>query len=388
MDEDKMLNEDALDLLDEAMFTSSQITDNERRNGRVEDWDSVFPTSREETERMEQLLNQAETVVEDPSEPKYADRLADLREVVNWSKKRHRSWTWKLIFGALVGAAIFYYFENDHKDDIARAQADVAAIQAWDSTAVALNVGNMSADYHKNHYNTQLESPKKFKMYELSLLKSRKEYCVQEAARLQAMADTTLSEEVKAKRLKSAQKNTERACKYQAQYDSVAKMNSAEIKSYAFEKEKLRLESKKSYGRSLHNFMIYLLILIPLYIFTGYPHGYTLTKSRRRKGCLTAFRKIGFGLATFFFGAGLAMSFLPDDIVKYRYSDGHTETRTEGNAGNLLIMFIKFLLIIIGAFLFAFVSSFIMTIETVLGLIRNFDWKGIFLMFSRSKSQN
>jgi hypothetical protein len=124
--------------------------------------------------------------------------------------------------------------------------------------------------------------------------------------------------------------------------------------------------------------MIYLFILIPLYIITGYPRGYTLTKSRKRTGCLTAFRKIGFGLATFFFGTGLAMSFLPDDVVKYHYSDGHTETRTEGNAGNFLILFMKFGLMIVGAFLFAFVASFIMTIETALGLFRNFDWTAIF----------
>ena len=113
MDEEKMLNDDALDLLDEAMFTSSLITDKERKNGRVNDWDSVFPTSREETERMEQLLDKAEDVVEDPTEQAYAERLSDLRDVVDWSKKRHRSWTWKLIAGALVGAGIFYYFEND-----------------------------------------------------------------------------------------------------------------------------------------------------------------------------------------------------------------------------------------------------------------------------------
>ena len=125
-----MLNDDALDLLDEAMFTSSLISNKERKNGRVNDWESVFPASREETERMEQLLDKAEEVVEDPTEQAYAERLSDLRDVVDWSKKRHRSWTWKLIAGALVGAGIFYYFENDQKDDIERAKADLAAVQA------------------------------------------------------------------------------------------------------------------------------------------------------------------------------------------------------------------------------------------------------------------
>ena len=378
MDEEKMLNDDALDLLDEAMFTSSLITDKERKNGRVNDWDSVFPTSREETERMEQLLDKAEDVVEDPTEQAYAERLSDLRDVVDWSKKRHRSWTWKLIAGALVGAGIFYYFENDQKDDIERAKADLAAVQAWDSTEVALNVGDVSAEYKDAHYNDRLTSPKNFKMYELSQIKSYKEYQEKEAVRVQAMADTTKAEELKEKRLQSVVEHKERAVKYQAEYDSVAQFNTAQIKAYALEREGKWVDSQKNYGRRLHNFMIYLFILIPLYIITGYPRGYTLTKSRKRTGCLTAFRKIGFGLATFFFGTGLAMSFLPDDVVKYHYSDGHTETRTEGNAGNFLILFMKFGLMIVGAFLFAFVASFIMTIETALGLFRNFDWTAIF----------
>lgn len=378
MDEERMLNDDALDLLDEAMFTSSLITDKERKNGRVNDWDSVFPTSREETERMEQLLDKAEDVVEDPTEQAYAERLSDLRDVVDWSKKRHRSWTWKLIAGALVGAGIFYYFENDQKDDIERAKADLAAVQAWDSTEVALNVGDVSAEYKDGHYNDRLTSPKNFKMYELSQIKSYKEYQEKEAVRVQAMADTTKAEELKEKRLQSVVEHKERAVKYQAEYDSVAQFNTAQIKAYALEREGKWVDSQKNYGRRLHNFMIYLFILIPLYIITGYPRGYTLTKSRKRMGCLTAFRKIGFGLATFFFGTGLAMSFLPDDVVKYHYSDGHTETRTEGNAGNFLILFMKFGLMIVGAFLFAFVASFIMTIETALGLFRNFDWTAIF----------
>lgn len=378
MDEEKMLNDDALDLLDEAMFTSSLITDKERKNGRVNDWDSVFPTSREETERMEQLLDKAEDVVEDPTEQAYAERLSDLRDVVDWSKKRHRSWTWKLIAGALVGAGIFYYFENDQKDDIERAKADLAAVQAWDSTEVALNVGDVSAEYKDGHYNDRLTSPKNFKMYELSQIKSYKEYQEKEAVRVQAMADTTKAEDLKEKRLQSVVEHKERAVKYQAEYDSVAQFNTAQIKAYALERESKWVDSQKNYGRRLHNFMIYLFILIPLYIITGYPRGYTLTKSRKRTGCLTAFRKIGFGLATFFFGTGLAMSFLPDDVVKYHYSDGHTETRTEGNAGNFLILFMKFGLMIVGAFLFAFVASFIMTIETALGLFRNFDWTAIF----------
>lgn len=81
---DKVVNDKALDLLDEAMFTSSLISDREREQGRVDTWDNVYPTTREETDRMEQLLDEAERVADAPNEDDYSQRLHDLREVEDW----------------------------------------------------------------------------------------------------------------------------------------------------------------------------------------------------------------------------------------------------------------------------------------------------------------
>lgn len=97
---DKVVNDKALDLLDEAMFTSSLISDRKREQGRVDTWDNVYPTTREETDRMEQLLDEAERVADAPNEDDYSQRLHDLRKVEDWSKQKHRSWTWSLILGA------------------------------------------------------------------------------------------------------------------------------------------------------------------------------------------------------------------------------------------------------------------------------------------------
>lgn len=104
-------------------------------------------------------------------------------------------------------------------------------------------------------------------------------------------------------------------------------------------------------------------------------------------GLLAKLRTIGFAIATFFFGTGLAMQFLPDYIVKYHYANGRTETRTETNAGNILVVGLKIGLIIVGAFIFAFVASVIMTIETALGLMHNFDWSGTKQVTSGSKAE-
>jgi len=373
---ENLQNEAAFECLDEAMFLSSLISDKERKQGRVNDWDNVYPTTREETERMEQLLDEAESVVDDPRDSDYAERYDALREVVEWSKKRHRSWQWQLIAGALLGAAIFYYFKNDQQDSINRAKANAAAVEKWDSTEVGLDIQQVSGDYYQSHYDDRINSAKNFKMYEMSVAKSYADNSRKSAAESQAKADTASTQEKKEVYLKNKENSERSVAKYQALYDSISAMNFSEIKSYAQNKLTEKVDREQGFGNRLRNFMIYLLILIPLYIISGYPRGYTITRHRRMSGCLTSFRKIGFSIATFFFGTGLMMNLLPDDVVKYRYSDGHSETHTESNAGNFIVLFLKFGLMIIGAFIFCFVSAFIMTIETIFGLIRNFDWKG------------
>lgn len=85
-------------------------------------------------------------------------------------------------------------------------------------------------------------------------------------------------------------------------------------------------------------------------------------------------QKFGFAVASFFFGSGLLMSLLPDSIVEYHYTSGRVETRNEGNPVNIVILGIKFGLMIAGVLIFCFVSVLIMTIETITGLKRNFNW--------------
>jgi hypothetical protein len=72
------------------------------------------------------------------------------------------------------------------------------------------------------------------------------------------------------------------------------------------------------------------------------------------------------------------MSLLPDYKVKTTYSDGSTSTHTESDPGNIIIIVLKIGLMIVGAFIFCFVSSVIMTVETAYGIFENFNWSGWF----------
>jgi hypothetical protein len=225
-------------------------------------------------------------------------------------------------------------------------------------------------------------------MYKLIDLKSSVEYNQKSSKEYGLRADTAKLAENKEKYLNSQKSYAEKAVQKRAEYDSINAMDFKQIHEMAQQDLARRVESEESHGNTLYAYMVYLLILIPLYIITGYPYGYSITRHRRRSGCMNIFRKVGFGIASFCFGTGLAMSLLPDDIVKTTYSDGHTETHNESNAANLVILALKFGLMIVGAFIFCFVASVIMTIETFYGLLENFNWKGLMAKVMPPKQTN
>ena len=389
MDEEKMLNEDALNYLDEAMFTSSLISDKERKNGRVEDIDDIYPRTRKEALHMDDMLNRAEQVVEDRSNEDYAERYSMLREIVDWSLKRHSTWMWSLIAGALLGAGIFYYFKKDQEDDILRAKVEREQVEQWKTVKVAQTDYKKCPDEHANNaYSLRLTSADKYKMYKLVNYKMWATSSEKTAADYKQRADTATTKDRKEKYLENQKYYEENAVKYRAAYDSINVMEFEQIHEVAKKDLAEEVEREESHGNTLRNYMIYLLILIPLYIITGYPHGYTITRHRRRAGCMNIFRKVGFGLASFCFGAGLAMSLLPDYKVKTTYTDGSTSTHTESDPGNIIIIVMKIGLMIVGAFIFCFVASVIMTIETAYGLFENFNWKGWYVKLTASKQKS
>ena len=374
--EEHIVNGEALDYLDEAMFTSSLISKKDRKKGQT-DWDNVYPRTKAETEKMAELLDKASQVVEDPNDETYSERYNELQEIVEWSKARHRTWVWSLIGGALLGAGIFYYYHNDSKEDIAQAKAAQEQVEQWTEEAVTPTKWEACPDKHAdNAYNLRLTSAQKYKTYKLIDLKQRAESNVKNAEVFDQKADTAKLQEDKEKYLRNAASYRELEARNRAEYDSINAMDFAQVHEMAKTDQARHVESEISSSNTLRNYMIYLLILIPLYIITGYPHGYTITRHTRRTGCLNIFRKVGFAIASFCFGAGLAMNLLPDYKVKTTYSDGSTSTHTEGNSLNIAIIAMKIGLMIVGAFIFCFVSSMVMTVETLSGLYNNFNWSG------------
>lgn len=368
-------NLDAWDCLDQALFVSSHVSATDAAAGET-DWENVYPVSEDEIDTMEDLINQAEQKADDPTESNYRTRVNELRDVISYSRAKHRTWKWSLIFGAIISACIMWYYGMDNQDRANREVKDITLIESWQKQDTVISFAKLSTKT-EDVYSTRYVSANKFKENKLRQLKQFYEYNNSQAVRYKQSADTASTADRKKSRLEYAEKYQKKAEDNRANFDKVAKMKFDELKDLALEEKENAVDNIQGSATKLYAFMVYLIILIPLYIISGYPYGYMIYRHRRQHGIMRKLRKVGFAIASFFFGTGLLMNLLPDDIVKYTYSNGRTETREEANPSNLIIVAIKIGLMIAGVVIFCFVSVLIMTVETITGLKRNFDWSPV-----------
>lgn len=378
MDEQQQKNYDAWGYLDQALFTSSHVKAKDIKMGST-DWANVYPTSPEEIDRMEDLIQQAQASADDPNDEQFNERIRDLKEVVHYSRKRHRTWKLALIAGSILGACIFWYFSNLDQESVQNRQKDVKIVELWQKADTTIAYQKMDTVlWERNlNYNERLNGANAYKAYYLTDYNQRAESSRLNSAKYKQQADTASTDERKKAYLKSSEKEQEDYEKYKKRFEELAAKDFKAVKELALKDTQGAVDSMKSSSNTKRAWMIYLIILIPLYIISGYPRGYILSRHRRQASLMRGLQKWGFRLAAFFFGVGLAMQLLPDDIVKYRYSNGYTETRREVNPANFIYIVMKIGLMVVGVFIFCFISVFIMTFETVTGLIRNFNWQEI-----------
>ena len=373
MEEQKNLA--AWECLDQALFTSSHVKAKDMEKGST-DWDNVYPVSKEETDKMEALVDEAVRKADDPSDSFFRERVADLREIISYSYSKHRTWKWSLIFGSIIAACIFWYFSNQDKESAQKYAKDVALVENWKKTDTTITYDKLDASSELSYqlYERRVQSANAYKLMKLHDLKRNAESYREGMKTAKHSADTAkLDKNIESykKRMAECEEKME---KYQDEFDEVADMDFDEIQKMALKDTQGLVDDINDSASTKTGWMIYLIILIPLYIISGYPRGYVISAHRRQHGFMRTLQKIGFAVASFFFGSGLLMSLLPDSIVEYHYTSGRVETRNEGNPANIVILGIKFGLMIAGVLIFCFVSVLIMTIETISGLKRNFNW--------------
>lgn len=373
MDEQKNLA--AWECLDQALFTSSHLKAKDMEKGST-DWDNVYPVSKEETDKMKNLLDEAVRKADDPSDSFFRERVSDLREIISYSYSKHRTWKWSLIFGSIIAACIFWYFGNQDKEDAQKYAKDVTLVENWKKADTTITYDKLDASSELSYqlYERRVQSANAYKLMKLHDLKRNAESYREGMKTAKHSADTAkLDKNIESykKRMAECEEKME---KYQDEFDEVADMDFDEIQKMALKDTQGLVDDINDSASTKTGRMIYLIILIPLYIISGYPRGYVISAHRRQHGFMRTLQKIGFAVASFFFGSGLLMSLLPDSIVEYHYTSGRVETRNEGNPVNIAILGIKFGLMIAGVLIFCFVSVLIMTIETISGLKRNFNW--------------
>lgn len=373
MDEQKNLA--AWECLDQALFTSSHVKAKDMEKGST-DWDNVYPVSKEETDKMKNLVDEAVRKADDPSDSFFRERVSDLREIISYSYSKHRTWKWSLIFGSIIAACIFWYFGNQDKEDAQKYAKDVTLVENWKKADTTITYDKLDASSELSYqlYERRVQSANAYKLMKLHDLKRNAESYREGMKTAKHSADTAkLDKNIESykKRMAECEEKME---KYQDEFDEVADMNFDEIQKMALKDTLGLVDDINDSASTKTGWMIYLIILIPLYIISGYPRGYVISAHRRQHGFMRTLQKIGFAVASFFFGSGLLMSLLPDSIVEYHYTSGRVETRNEGNPVNIVILGIKFGLMVAGVLIFCFVSVLIMTIETISGLKRNFNW--------------
>lgn len=373
MDEQKNLA--AWECLDQALFTSSHVKAKDMEKGST-DWDNVYPVSKEETDKMKDLVDEAVRKADDPSDSFFRERVSDLRAIISYSYSKHRTWKWSLIFGSIIAACIFWYFGNQDKEDAQKYAKDVTLVENWKKADTTITYDKLDASSELSYqlYERRVQSANAYKLMKLHDLKRNAESYREGMKTAKHSADTAkLDKNIESykKRMAECEEKME---KYQDEFDEVADMDFDEIQKMALKDTQGLVDDINDSASTKTGWMIYLIILIPLYIISGYPRGYVISAHRRQYGFMRTLQKIGFAVASFFFGSGLLMSLLPDSIVEYHYTSGRVETRNEGNPVNIVILGIKFGLMVAGVLIFCFVSVLIMTIETISGLKRNFNW--------------
>ena len=345
---DKTVNQEAIALLDEAAFTSSLIKNKERKSGDIKG-EHLYPATREEALKMQDLLAKALEAAKDPDEPEFREKYNKLKGIVDWSLAKHRTWTWALIAGVALSIVIMIGFIVSFSGNIKESKALLKIVKTWtppcDSTVTWDRVPEVEIKEDASVY----ASANTWRAFYLSKLKSKY------AAEMNLPAEA---------------RNTDKAVKYRKQFDDLAASNFDGVQKLAKKYVKGKVFGTRQNSAALISIVVILIALIILYIWTGKPYGYEITRSNKRNKILTGVRKAGFWLAGLCFGTALVAKLFSDkEKPGYVYSSERREKAKDADvAGTALKVTGKVLLAIIGIGLFLGVSLMIILFEALGGL--------------------
>jgi hypothetical protein len=282
--------------------------------------EDYYPRTAQETTTMENLLDKAEAAVDDRSDTELLDLMADTRDVINWSKKRHWTFAWWIIICVAIMGGYIWYQSGDDVKHIEQAK-------------------KMTDEQVQEQLSRRIEGSKETVGYYQKQL-----------------AVDTLSKEVRTR----YEKNLESS---QEQLAEAEKMSVKEYREELIDREETQLWTMRK-----HSLWCFAWIII--YVLACRPRGYMITKRRREDKVARGAKKVLFGIAGALVGAAGAMQ-VTTTITKW--SDG---SKTKDDDA-ILVYAIKIGLIVGAVLLVIFAARVIIMIAAILGLIRNYDWKTI-----------
>lgn len=370
-DQKDSVNAKAYDYMVEAMSVSANYMGDTITDEGVR-LDDVYPTTYEETMKMDELLDKSERAVKDENDEEYNKMIVELRGIVGWSRRRHFNFSWGIIFGTIITVAAVMYWSNSDKETKANRKAQMEAVKAWElpGDESGLNYQKMMDTIQ---YNDQFRGAAEYKAYHMKSkaesIKSQQEY----AQKYRAQADTASTKEAQKKYLGWAKDSDKKVEKYQKELEEIQGWDLKDAKKAAVKQQTRWYRSASKAAAFSYCLMIFFLLLIPLYIFANHSWGYVITRTREEQEMLDKIKKWGYSIAAGLFGAAAAME--ATEHYRVHWSDGSTTHETETNWA---VVVIKVMLLIAALAIVAIVSTGIMLYSTIVGLKRNYDWKAIY----------
>ena len=340
--------------------------------------DDVYPTSLEETLKMDELLDKSERAVQDENDEEYNKMIVELRSIVGWSRRRHYNFSWIIILGTLITVGVVMHMFSGAQNEKSSAKRALEKVEAWstDSSSVTLAQALDSTTYG-NAPKAYIE-PIYYQAYIIRNSEHWKAFFEDEVVSSRHNLDTCTSKDLKDFYKDRLEENEKSVKKYTKRLEEARSWNLKEAKKDAVAQKKLEYRAVSIFVFFVYIIAFIFISLIPLYIFANHSWGYVITKYREESEKLEKIKRWGFSIAAGMFGAAAAMEYLPDTHVTTYYSDGSTSSHTETNAGNYIIFAIKVGLLILALAIIAVVSTGILIYSTIVGLKRNYDWKAIY----------
>jgi hypothetical protein len=326
--------------LDEIVSVATHHKNSDARSLTLSSWEIIYPKTKEQYEEIQTLLFDCKNNIEDNREVSLLKRIAQLESNMMYAGTKHRTWQWVIFAGVIIAALFCGVFHMSNSGAATRAADEIAQIQNWEPS-----VSNIPYDslLEKDADVRDCSSAMNYKKTKLIHIKNE----IEGGRNGKTMND----------------------------YERINVLSFKETQSMALD-EVNQVLARSEIGATVYLIIAALLVVLAiLYIVTGYPKGYTIKRFEGAKGLLNTLQKWGFRIAVASFGAGIVMSVLGDEYAKWeKTNDGDYVFRKKRDL-NILMLIIKVILIVVGILIFTILSVLIATIETVEGLIFNFDWK-------------